>query len=394
MKAAKIDALPLALGGMTAMAAAIGIGRFIYTPILPPMVEALGLSKSAAGLIASANFVGYLLGALGATLPWGKAKPRRALLLFLVLSGVTTAGMALASQTPLLMLLRFVGGIASAYVLVLSSALVLQRLSAAGAPQLSSIHFAGVGIGIVVSALLTWGLAAAGSDWRAMWLWSGLVSVANVGLVAWLVPEGTSEPRASTDSGAAAAEKSNRSAVRRLSLAYGLFGFGYIITTTFIVAIVRASAEARPLEPLFWLVIGVVATPSVWAWVKVGRRLGTPTAFALACLSLAVGVVASVLSPAIWALAAASCLLGATFMGVTSLGLIGVREFAPAEADRWIAIATSAFGTGQIAGPVAAGYGYDMTGSFVLPSLIAAAALVVAALLAFSLANRHAMPAA
>src|SRR6516165_9212315 len=56
------ESLKVAVGGLLAMAAALGIGRFVYTPILPFMLDALRWSKADAGLVASANFLGYLAG--------------------------------------------------------------------------------------------------------------------------------------------------------------------------------------------------------------------------------------------------------------------------------------------------------------------------------------------
>src|ERR1700751_3584316 len=97
-------AFPTALGGLIALAAALGIGRFVYTPILPPMIEALGLSKSAAGLIASAN----LLGALLAAWPNLPGSRRAWLLGSLAVSAITTAGMGIAQTIAPFLLLRFI----------------------------------------------------------------------------------------------------------------------------------------------------------------------------------------------------------------------------------------------------------------------------------------------
>src|ERR1700744_1522626 len=123
--------LPLAFGGLIAMAAALGIGRFVYTPILPAMTEALGLSNAQAGLIASANLLGYLVGALLAASPTLPGSSRAWLMGSLAVSACTTGAMGLASSLPAFLALRFVGGAASAFVLVLASALVLDGLAIA-----------------------------------------------------------------------------------------------------------------------------------------------------------------------------------------------------------------------------------------------------------------------
>ena len=175
--------LSLAIGGMLAMAAGLGVGRFVYTPILPPMVEALGLSNSQAGLIASANFVGYLLGALLAAVRLPGSR-RRWLMGALAVNAAGLAAMALTTSLAGFLLLRLIGGIASAVTLIFASALVLDRLAAAGRGRLGAVHFAGVGTGIAVSAALV----AVLHDWRTMWLASGALALAAGLGVLLLVP--------------------------------------------------------------------------------------------------------------------------------------------------------------------------------------------------------------
>jgi MFS family permease len=166
-----------------------------------------------------------------------------------------------------------------------------------------------------------------------------------------------------------------------LLASYTLFGFGYVITATFIVVIVRESAALRPLEPAIWTIVGLAGVPSVWAWTLLANRIGLFAAYALACITEAIGVAASVLATSIPIVILAAILLGGTFMAITSLGLAGGRRMASSDPVRVLALLTAGFGLGQIVGPALAGFLRESTGSYLAPSLAAAAALVIAAAL-------------
>jgi predicted MFS family arabinose efflux permease len=368
----------LALGGLIALAVAMGVGRFVYTPILPLMAEALNLSKSQTGLIASANFLGYLAGALLAGAPRLPGERRTWMLGALVVSAITTGAMGFVTSMPAFLLLRALGGVASAFVLVLASALVLDRLASVGRSGLSSLHFAGVGAGIAVSALVVSILQAGGSDWRMLWYAVGGVSLIAAAVVTWLVPP--TDPSRIASAGLAA-ERGPRRGLAALVCAYGLFGFGYVITGTFLVAIVRSSPSLHSVEPLVWLIVGLTAAPSVTLWARTSLRLGIPVTFAIACVVEAIGVAASVLWPSAAGALLAAALLGGTFVGLTALGLAGARRLAPANPRPVLAVMTAAFGLGQIIGPALAGSLSEQYGGFAVPSLLAAAALLVAAVI-------------
>ena len=371
-------ALSTALGGLIAIAAALGIGRFVYTPILPVMVEALGLSRSQAGLIASANFLGYLIGALLAAMPRLSGPRRLWLIGSLAASAVTTAGMGLSQSLAALLVLRFVGGAASAFVLIISSTIVLERLAQLGRNELSALHFAGVGTGIAVSAALVAGLLELGQGWQSLWLASGALSFVAVLAAAALLPTLPSPAMQTAGTASAVAD----AASRRLIVAYGLFGFGYIITATFLVAIVRATPAIQAQEPVIWIVFGIAAAPSVAFWTLLASRFGIQAAFAMACIVEALGVLASVAWPSVLGVFLAAILVGGTFMGLTALGLMGARARAVGDPRRVLALMTGSFGLGQIVGPLFAGIASDRLGGFTAPSIVAALALILAALLA------------
>lgn len=361
------------------MATYMGLGRFVYTPILPVMVEHLGLSKSEVGFIASSNFLGYLTGALLGATPWLKGSRRAWMLAMLGLSAVTTGALAFFSSVPVLSALRFVGGVASAIGFVYLAALVIDRITQAGRQNLIAVQFAGVGVGIASSALLVSIMVRHGAGPYGLWLACGAAGLVSIGAVALLIPSWPDTPLPVAAS--AGRTRAINSAIVRIFLAYGLYGFGYVITVTFLVAIVRANPDIQWLEFWIWIVVGIAAAPSIALWNRVARRLGPKRTYALACLAEAVGVAASVLWQAPPGAILAAVLLGGTFVALTPLGIAAAREHASGDPRIIISGISVGFGVGQIIGPIFAGWLFDRIGSFVPSTLAAAAALIVAAVL-------------
>jgi predicted MFS family arabinose efflux permease len=375
----------LAVGGLLAIAVSQGIGRFVYTPILPFMAADLGLGGSAAGLIASANFVGYLLGAMLASIPNLPGSRRRWMLGGLLVSALTTGAIGLCSSTVSLAATRFVGGFTSAIVLIYASALVLDRLNLARRGDLSAVHFAGVGFGICVSSAVVAVLVLLDVSWRVQWFTAAILSALALLVVVRLVPEPPAGSPLVPAPGEVAQATVMSGSLLRMVLAYGLLGFGYVVTGTFLIAIVRRDPSTQALASWIWPLTGLAAIPAVAIWNRVARGVGVYRAYALASLAEAIGVVASVVWPGPGGAILAALLLGGTFIGLTSLGFVGARNLSTADPRRVIGLMTAVFGIGQIVGPAFGGIAFDLTGSYLLPSLVAAATLVIGALLTWSI---------
>ena len=370
--------MAVAIGGAVALAVAMGIGRFIFTPILPFMEADLGWSKSDSGLVASANYLGYLFGALAAAwmrLPGGA---RYWFLSALLASALTTAMMAVVQGMTVYLAVRFASGVSSAFVLVLASSLVLARVMRVGRPGLFSLHFSGVGSGIAVTGVLVSVLAASGAAWPAFWLAGGALGVVGWLLAMRLVPAGDDEaddPSVSRQHMGALEEP-----MRRLIVSYGLFGFGYVILATFISAMVRDTPDIQWLESSIWIIVGLAGAPSVAIWSVIARRWGYGFTYVAAALVQAVGTLICVQGTAP-AVIFGAMTLGGTIVALTAIGVIHARNLTPHDPRLVLGLMTGAFGLGQVVGPIFAGLIGDATGSLSWALAGASLALVGCAVL-------------
>ena len=380
------------LAGVCSLIIAMGIGRFAYTPLLPAMQRAIGFGNEMAGLIASANYLGYLIGAIATTVIPAHMDRRRLLRICLVASVISTGAIAWSDASMAWLALRFVGGIASAGVFVIAGTLVTQALQTTGHEARMGVHFAGVGTGIALSGLL---LAQAGEHlgWRGGWMALALLSVLLLPLC-WTVPKtpaakAQASPAVMAASGAMSASAPSPRAVLAfpmslLILAYFCEGLGYIVSGTFLVAIIKTTPGLSAFGEYAWVAVGLAAAPSALAWSAVMKKTGPLKALIAAHLIQAAGIVLPVLSGSLAAALGAALSFGGTFVGITLLSFNLAARIAPAQSGRVIGLLTIAFGLGQILGPVAAGFIAGEGRGFDVPLLAAGAAVALgAALLVF-----------
>jgi predicted MFS family arabinose efflux permease len=313
----RAERMPILLRGAATLLVAMGLGRFAFTALLPAMQADAGFTSADAGLMASLNLAGYLAGVFLA----GRAGPRLRPILFraaLAVAVVCIAAMALSLGLWFWDLLRLAAGVSSGVLFVLATAHVFERGATTG-PTGAALHFAGVGTGIALSGLVAEFVA----DWRLAWGLLGLVALALAlpanGLPGEAVRVGAGMP-------------TTRPTLRWsapfvvLVVAYALEGLGYIVTGTFLVAILRRLPETASLASLAWVLAGLAAVPSPLVWTRLAHRWGAWGSLSVAYVVQAIGIFAALTGSPVAALVSAAS-YGFTFIGITGeIGRASCRE--------------------------------------------------------------------
>jgi MFS family permease len=357
------------------MAVGMGFGRFAFTGVYPVMVSDGVLTVHQGTLAASANYAGYLIGAL-LTAALHPRHSRR--LCVVALAGIVAClGLTAVWSAPWsIIVLRGITGAVSAVTMVAASLWLLQhRGHSKGAPML----YAGVGLGIVLSSEMlvagrAYGLHSAGLWWV---LAAGALILGAIALPGL-------DARPVEDAGKPAVSHGHESfpalSAGRLIPTYGLAGFGYIVTATYLPLLVRGAVGS--IDPIqVWALFGLGAVPSCFIWHAIHMRLGTRRALFINLALQAIGVILPVVAPNPVGYLGSALIVGGTFMGTATIAMLAARRVAHTMRMSILAVITACFGIGQIVGPLVANAMYAPHHSFAGSLEVAAAALALAALL-------------
>lgn len=353
----------VALGLASGAAVALGLSRFAYGLLLPPMRADLGWSYVEAGALNTANGAGYIVGALvtaWAARRWGAA---RAFLAGFAVSVLVLLLTATTTSFGLLFALRTIGGISTALTFILGAGLVgaICPLDPRRRGTWVGLYVAGVGLGILLAGLAVPAILEGGAGrWPAGWIALGLIAAAALPAAWWAARK----VHAPVGSGAAMLSVAEFRRLAPTFLGYGLFGAGYVGYMTFIIALLQGQGGSGAMMAWFWLVLGLVATVSTLLW---GRALGTfrgGRGAALVCAVAGLGTLPVLIHPGPPAAFLSAVLFGGSFLaGPAAAAIVAQRQLQPASWTAAISLLTVGFAFGQTVGPILAGAISDATGS-------------------------------
>ncbi len=387
----------------------MGIGRFAFTPLLPMMLADGVVDLPTASWLASANYLGYLVGALLCTfqpMVWARftvlpAVPATAWLRGgLLATCVLTLGMAL-NVPALWPWLRFAAGVGSAFVFVFTSGWCLARLAERHSSNLGGIMFTGPGAGIALSGVLASGMVALGWKAQTGWLIFGVLACLLTALVWGAFATGKAADTAFSPF--QAANMDSRALVKPpsasrwhmgwLAIAYGLDGLGYIITATFLPVIARQVMPGSVWLDLFWPLFGLAVVAGALLSTRISLKGDLRYVLAASYLLQAAGVILTVWLPTPLGFALGSLLLGLPFTAITFFAMQEVRRLKPHTAASYTGLLTAVYGLGQVAGPPLAAWLLSRSATvgqgFNVALEIASASLVLGALMFVRLARAY-----
>lgn len=337
------------LAGILALTVGVGIARFVFTSLLPPMLDDF-LNISFAGILASINYVGYLSGSLFSVFIKDIHTKVKYFRIGLMLCVITSLLLGLSENNTVWIISRLLAGFGAAMALVVGSAIVMLKLNNTNKTKAMGIHFSGLGFSILITDLLVRVVFVYGGNWQDAWLVLALFGVLFSCYSAYILSF-DKQPLANVIKHEF--DKSLFSPlVIILILAYFTEGVGMVVQATFLPDIVNSLEGLSGYGGYTWLVVGIAGIPSCIIWMRLAHRFGSINIMMTAMILQIVGILIPTFSSNIYLNLFSGILYGATFVGLVALFMNYGGQLAGKNPVFIMGAITAAYGVGQISAPL------------------------------------------
>ncbi|WP_273059744.1 MULTISPECIES: YbfB/YjiJ family MFS transporter [Shewanella] len=368
--------------GISSLIVTVGVARFSYSLLLPIMQDGAGLTELGGGWLASTNFMGYMSGVLLAASLHNMNYKYNLHRLYLILSVLTSAAMVMTTDMVTWAVLRFIAGVCASGGFIIASGLILKWLVKHHHRAELGIHFSGAGLSIIITSLLVEFMLTISADWQQQWL-ALAVMAAVFAIPAWLwMPP----PFIDGQVGGTAKDTPPSKVFKSLMmLAYFCAGYGYAVSSTFIVDIVERVEGLQGQGGLAFLLVGLAATPAALIWDRIARRTGYIKALIIAYILQAIGIILPAINDCLPVVILSALMFGGTFIACVSMVLTMAGKFYPSNPAKFMGTMTLAYGAAQILAPVCTGYLTETFGSYDIGLYVSAAIVMIGTLFLFGL---------
>ncbi|WP_419767482.1 YbfB/YjiJ family MFS transporter [Arcobacter sp.] len=337
------------LAGILALIIGVGVARFVFTSLLPPMLEDY-LTVSFAGILASVNYAGYLAGSIFAVFIKDIYTKVKFFRLGMIISILTTLVLATTHNETLWLISRIIAGFGAAMALVVGSAIVMYKLKIDNKTKAMGIHFSGIGFSILVTDLIVRAVFYFHGTWQEAWLvltiFAFFASFYSMYILSFGKRVDANVVKHHFDI------KLFSPFVILLIIAYFCEGVGFVVQATFIPDIINSLEGLKGYGNLTWTLVGLAGIPSCIIWMNLAHKYGSVNIIIIAMLLQVVGILISALTNNLYLNLLSGVLYGGTFIGLVALFMSLGGKLSGANPVVLMGALTTAYGVGQVLAPL------------------------------------------
>ena len=367
------------LAGILSITIGVGVARFAFTSLLPSMLDDF-LTLKNAGLFASINFVGYLVGAIFTIFIKDINKKVHYFRLGIIISLITTLILATTTNEMVWFISRLFAGFGSGLVLVIGGAIVMEKINYENKTKAMGIHFSGIGIGIVTCEAISQYSLLDGTwvdGWKALTIYAFITSLYVTRILSF-----DHEIKK-----AAPSHKMSFSIftpyVILLILAYFTEGVGFVVQGTFLPDIINSLEGLDGLGSLGWLVVGLAGIPSSIIWMRLAHNHGSINIIIIAMLIQVIAILIPSFSNNMYLNLLSGALYGSTFIGLVALFMNLGGHISKKNPVVLMGAFTALYGIGQVFAPLYSIKLIDMFGNYNTTLYLTAFIVMVGVVLLF-----------